>query len=334
MIFSTKFRGSLSGKFLAARVSPRFSLYARRSVMVPAVTGRPLSLLPVVALSMLVGGAFACTPQMGSIVDPTTLGDQPSGGNGAGGPSPGSPGSSSNQRGTGRLSIRLTDSPFSDATAVLVTFSDVRVHRSASETEGEGEWETVPFAGGHTSRTCDLKQLEGPADILGVAQLQAGHYTKIWLTVSGASIHFENAAAAGPCAPSIAPPDPGTVLSIPSGVVKLNREFTLASGGGTSILLDFDGDRSIIQTGPGNGRGNPGNEQGNGQTNRPVNPGRPEGVPPVGGPGNGPGTDDEEEPEEEEEDEEEDEDDDDDEPGTGGPTGYILRPVISVVSVE
>jgi hypothetical protein len=33
--------------------------------------------------------------------------------------------------------------------------------------------------------------------------------------------------------------------------VKLNREFDVPAGGSTAMLLDFDGDRSILQTGTG-----------------------------------------------------------------------------------
>ena len=53
------------------------------------------------------------------------------------------------------------------------------------------------------------------------------------------------------------PGDPGRAVSvtIPSGEVKLNNEFTLTSAG-TTITLDFDGDQSVRQTGSGNGNGN------------------------------------------------------------------------------
>ena len=40
-------------------------------------------------------------------------------------------------------------------------------------------------------------------------------------------------------------------LTIPSGEVKLNRGFDLAADGTTTIVLDFDGDKSIHQTGNG-----------------------------------------------------------------------------------
>ena len=123
----------------------------------------------------------------------------------------------------------------------------------------EGDWESIAFAGGATSRTCDLKQLQNATDVLGVGTLPAGHYTQIRLTVDSAALYFENAATAGPCADAATFPVPAglnAALKIPSGTVKLNRQFTVADGGATTMLLDFDGDKSIKQTGGGNGNGN------------------------------------------------------------------------------
>jgi hypothetical protein len=150
----------------------------------------------------------------------------------------------------GRLSIRLTDSPFSDAQALLVTFSEVSVHRA-----DPGEWKTIPFVTG-SSRTCDLKQLKDAIDLLGVGSLPAGKYTQIRLNVTSAALYFDNASATGPCAAQIAAPaGESAPVDIPSGEVKLNNEFTVA-GSGTTITLDFDGDQSVLQTGSGNSNGN------------------------------------------------------------------------------
>ena len=172
-----------------------------------------------------------------------------SGASGAGG-QPGATGPA----GTGKLTVGIKDSPFSDAKAVLVTFKEVSVHRA------DAGWETIAFAGAAAERTCDLKQLQAATDVLGVATLPAGHYTQIRLTVERAALYFENAAAAGPCGTIAAPAGASAALKIPSGTVKLNREFTVAAGGATTMLLDFDGDRSIKQTGGGNGNGNGGGE--------------------------------------------------------------------------
>lgn len=146
------------------------------------------------------------------------------------------------------LNVSITDSPFSGAAAVLVTFSKVEVHRA------DDEWTTVPFPGSTMTRTCDLKKLEGAQDVLSVGALLQGHYTQIRLVVASATLYFKNASGEGPaCAPMIAPPGGQSAqLEIPSGEVKLNRQFELTGNDATTmILLDFDGDRSIKETGNG-----------------------------------------------------------------------------------
>lgn len=148
--------------------------------------------------------------------------------------------------GAATLNLRLTDSPFSDAKAVLVTFSEVTAHRS------EGDWTTVPFAAAATSRTCDLKKLETAEDVLGSGPMPAGRYTMVRLVVTSATIYFDNPSAGSACAASIAAPaGVSAAVEVPSGEVKLSRGFELLADAATTILLDFDGDRSIHQTGNG-----------------------------------------------------------------------------------
>ena len=155
-------------------------------------------------------------------------------------------GSPTGPSGAATLNLRMTDGPFADAKAVLVTFSELAVHRA------EEEWVVVPFAGAN-SRTCDLKKLEsGAQDVLGIGALTPGHYTQIRLVVDRAQLYFENDSADSPaCAPSIVIDGPSASLEIPSGEVKLNRAFELTADNATTILLDFDGDKSIRQTGNG-----------------------------------------------------------------------------------
>ena len=158
---------------------------------------------------------------------------------------------------TGSLTINLTDSPFSDAKSLLVSFSSVSVHRA----DGDA-WQTVPFTSGGT-RTCDLKKLDGPVDVLGVGALPAGKYTQVRLVVSSAALYFDNAAAGSACAASIdAPAGESAAVDVPSGEIKLNHEFTVS--GGTTMLLDFDGDQSVRQTGGGSSGNGNGNSKGNG----------------------------------------------------------------------
>ena len=150
---------------------------------------------------------------------------------------------------TGTLRMMLTDSPFSDAKSLLVTFSEVNAHRSGT---ADSAWEKLPFAGGATSRTCDLKKLQAAQDVLGTGPLAAGHYTQVRLVVSSAAIYFDNAATGDACAATIAAPAGRTAsVTIPSGEVKLNREFDVSSTATTTMLLDFDGDKSVHETGGG-----------------------------------------------------------------------------------
>jgi hypothetical protein len=200
----------------------------------------------VVAVVSVAAGATGCGGSGDNPAAPSQT--TSSGGSGSGGGGTQSGGTA--PAGTGTLTVGIKDTPFSDAKAVLVTFKEVSVHRA------ETGWETVAFAGGAAARTCDLKQLQAATDVLGVAALPAGHYTQIRLTVESAALYFENAATAGPCAGTItAPAGTSAVLTISSGTVKLNRQFTVAAGGATTMLLDFDGDRSIKKTGGGNGNG-------------------------------------------------------------------------------
>jgi hypothetical protein len=142
------------------------------------------------------------------------------------------------------LNVMLTDSPFSDAQAVLVTFSAVSVHMSG------GAFTTLPFADGASSRTCDLKKLQGANDVLGTGTLPPGHYTEIRLAVASAAIYFDNAASGSACASSIAAPaGRSAAVTIPSGDVRLNRPFDVVNSTTTTITLDFDGDQSLTQTG-------------------------------------------------------------------------------------
>jgi hypothetical protein len=151
---------------------------------------------------------------------------------------------------SGVATVMLQDSPFSDAKAVLVTFSEVSVHLSG------GDFVTLPFASGG-SRTCDLKKLVGAQDVLGTGPLAPGHYTQIRLVVSGAVIYFDNASSGTACARMIgAPAGRSAPVDVPSGDVRLNREFDLTTAQ-TTITLDFDGDQSIKQTGNGKYMMNP-----------------------------------------------------------------------------
>lgn len=195
-----------------------------------------------ILLAVLIAGSLAVVLACGGSSSSTTLTPtSPS----TSTPPPGSAGVQ-----TGSLSVAVKDSPYSDATALLVTFSEVSVHSASTDS-----WIPLTFTGGATTRTCDLKKLVTAQDVLGTGTLTAGHYTQIRLTVSSATVYFGGTSSAA-CAPEVT--ITGTTetsthseVTIPSGTLKLIQEFDVPAGGATTILLDFDGDKSVNQTGNG-----------------------------------------------------------------------------------
>ncbi len=144
------------------------------------------------------------------------------------------------------FTVLLKDSPFTDAKSLLVTFSEVSAHKA------DGAWTRLPFTGDTSSRTCDLKKLTNAQDVLGTAPLTPGRYTMVRLEVTTAALYFDNVAGGPACAPTVpTPAGRSASIEIPSGVVRLNRQFEVTSAAATTMLLDFDGDRSVRETGNG-----------------------------------------------------------------------------------
>jgi hypothetical protein len=141
--------------------------------------------------------------------------------------------------------MMIKDSPFRDAMALLVTFKQVSVHKSDTP---DGEWIKI---GGDVERTCDLKRLESVNDLLATGPLGTGHYTQIRLQVSKAVVYFNDKSGGTACAPTTLAEAPHADVTIPSGEVKLNRQFEIADGVTTTITIDFDGEKSVHEMGTG-----------------------------------------------------------------------------------
>jgi len=131
----------------------------------------------------------------------------------------------------------------SDAKALLVTFSTVSAHVSG------GDFTTLPFSGGPPLRTCDLKKLTTAQDVLGTGPLATGHYTQLRLVVSSASLYFDTLPLVPPCAATIAAPagrlarSRSPRRSAPQSRVRRDIQCR------HTILLDFDGDQAVKETG-------------------------------------------------------------------------------------
>ncbi len=81
----------------------------------------------------------------------------------------------------------LTDSPFTDAKSLFITFSEVDTHKSDT---AESAWSKVEFPNGAT-RTCDLKKLQTAQDVLGLGALPVGHYTQVCMMLNTFGVQLD-----------------------------------------------------------------------------------------------------------------------------------------------
>ncbi len=126
----------------------------------------------------------------------------------------------------GRLRIYLTDAPAA-YDSVNITFSEVSAHLDSA-------WISVltePI-------TYDLLDLSGGKfQVLGAAEIPAGHYTQIRIKIDDAKIGVDG---------NVFP------LEVPSGAqtgLKFGPEFTIVAGSTYELMVDFDASRSIVVTG-------------------------------------------------------------------------------------
>ena len=182
---------------------------------------RSVLVIAVVLMSFACGGS------------PTAPSDSPSG----------ESGSTASSGPSGTLNLRITDSPFGRAKAVLITFSEVAVLRGDT-------WTRVPFPDNSPTWMCDLKKLEnGANDILGSGAIPLADYTSVRVTIQSARVFGDfSSSSATPCARSIPAPAgaaPTTILASREG--RTSGAFQVRAGATTIVLIDFDGESSLTQ---------------------------------------------------------------------------------------
>ncbi|MCB1323379.1 MAG: DUF4382 domain-containing protein, partial [Leptospiraceae bacterium] len=141
--------------------------------------------------------------------------------------------SSSNNPGTGTLTIYLTDAPSAEFDSVNIVFSEVSAHI-------DSQWVTVQ---GDTVKANLLDLTNGNTIVFGSADVPAGHYTQIRIKIDDAYVVVNGVA------------EP---LDVPSGAqtgLKLGSQFTVDEGSTYELVVDFDVNRSIVITGPPNNPG-------------------------------------------------------------------------------
>ena len=162
------------------------------------------------------------------------------------------------QPASGTIDVYVTDAPpDKNVTAVLLTVSSLEVHLAAAEMEQEqeqsesgnqtqeqeqeqeegngGEWITIDIS--DNMSTFDLLKVKGIEEFFGSSEVAAGKYTQVRLIVDKAEVAVD-----------YGEPQEATV---PSGELKIVRPFTVESGETTTLLIDFDAERSVVFTGSG-----------------------------------------------------------------------------------
>jgi hypothetical protein len=185
----------------------------------------------------------------------------------------------SSSGGTGSASAYVKDKPSDDFREVHLVFTQVSVHRSAAGSENEtsttaaGTATGVSTTVGNTTISAsatasatatstaqeagwvvvfsdaagvdvDLLNTTGAkAAFLGEADLAAGHYQQVRVTVKEAYGVYENGTRAD--------------ITVSSGTVKSVKSFEVESGKETRITIDLDLERSLHQQGNGQWRMSP-----------------------------------------------------------------------------
>jgi len=149
--------------------------------------------------------------------------------------------------GKGILKIYLTDAP-GDYLEVNIIISKIEGHIAGDgeEEEDKGSWE--PLKEWNGGFPVDLTELIDVSILLASLELEPNKYTQLRLFLNGeASLVLEG--EEGPDGPTVTVP-----LEIPSSAntgIKLNRPFEIVAGSITKLTIDFDAEKSVIETGNG-----------------------------------------------------------------------------------
>jgi Domain of unknown function (DUF4382) len=152
--------------------------------------------------------------------------------------------------GQATLIIAVKDAPKTTDIGIVsslnLTISEVSVHQAmTNQTVDDSDEETIASESTDAStagwivvvdqiQTVDLIALQNVSQVLGQKTLDAGNYTQIRLKIDSGTVTVDGIEHD---------------LVVPSGVLKLNRGFTLRTGDTLQLTLDFDVEKSLIVTG-------------------------------------------------------------------------------------
>lgn len=163
-------------------------------------------------------------------------------------------GGTSNDGGTGTLSLSLTDATTDQYKAIYITIDDIQVHLGGDENSANS-WTSIEMP--ERPMTLDLLQLiNGLREDLGSVDLPAGQYTQFRMILGRTPDDSLNLLSRShPYANyTIDRSDPvqSHELKIPSAFntgLKIVNGFTIVAGETTELVLDFDACKSIVEAG-------------------------------------------------------------------------------------
>ncbi|MFC1899914.1 DUF4382 domain-containing protein [Chloroflexota bacterium] len=161
---------------------------------------------------------------------------------------------------SGTLNVYVTDAPpRGEVASIMVTLSDVRVHKATAEQEqqqsndsaqtqeqeqqepqSDGEWITIGIS--ESAAEFDLLDIEGIEQFLGSSEVEAGKYTQVRLVVDTIRVAFKDVSG-----------NEGELeeAEVPSKELKLVHPFDIVEGETTALVIDFDADKMVTVTGAG-----------------------------------------------------------------------------------
>lgn len=140
--------------------------------------------------------------------------------------------------GWGILEVRVTDPPPANVKSAIVHFSKIEVHKASgkdSDNTSDNGSSWIPVIGAPSS--FDLMSIIGVEQILGSANITAGSFTQIRMNVTEVT--------------GVTTDNVSYTAEVPSGELKIVGAFKVGGGNKTVLTLDFDGEKSLIQTGNG-----------------------------------------------------------------------------------
>lgn len=162
---------------------------------------------------------------------------------------------------TGTVQLNVTDKPPEGITSIIVVAKNFRVKQGASEMAADGkaldEGSNGSDAGGsmpggvlmngsedtdgwislvEEEKTFDLVAVKGIEESLGITDLSPGQYNQLRMDIVSVTAVKED----------------GTEypVKVPSSVLRFVHPFYVAAGEGVILTIDFDADRSIVETKP------------------------------------------------------------------------------------